>query len=138
MVPTDPVESGRTLALVSHLGVLAGGFPLPLVIRLTEGKENEFVRHHSAEALNFQITFMIAWLSVFVVFFASALADIDSAFLALFFLVAMPLWIANYAFSILGAVRASQKKWWRYPISIRFVRGARRRSEAQPAGASIN
>jgi uncharacterized Tic20 family protein len=32
------------------------------------------------------------------------------------------------AFAIVGAVRASQGVWWRYPISIRFVPGARPRA----------
>lgn len=29
---------------------------------------------------------------------------------------------------VLGAVRASQGVWWRYPLSIRFVRGASKRN----------
>ena len=29
------------------------------------------------------------------------------------------------ALSIVGMIRASRREWWRYPVNIRFVRGAR-------------
>jgi uncharacterized Tic20 family protein len=34
------------------------------------------------------------------------------------------LFIGAFVCSILGAVRASQGRWWRYPLAFRFVRGA--------------
>jgi uncharacterized Tic20 family protein len=121
--PPDPVESGRTLAIIVHFGALAGGFLLPLVVYLTEGKKNTYVKHHAAEALNFQITFMLIWVGCFVVFFVSAVSD-SSVAIAVMFLVALPAFLGNYVLSILGAVRASQRRWWRYPVNIRFVAGA--------------
>ena len=61
--PVPDEESGKTLAILTHLGVVFGGFIVPLVIYLTEGKKNAFVRDHSREALNFQITFAIVWVA---------------------------------------------------------------------------
>jgi hypothetical protein len=126
----DPVQEGKTLAVISHFGMFACWFVLPLVIRLTGGRDNEYVRHHSTEALNFMITtgfiYVLASGFWFVGIVLSVANDGDGppAFLAF-----MPLlWLLQagvLAFSIIGAVRASQGVWWRYPISIRFVRGAR-------------
>ncbi len=67
--PTAPEQSeedsGRTVAVLSHLGVLVGGFPLPLIMRQAEGPRNGFVRHHATEALNFQLTFLLVWVAGF-------------------------------------------------------------------------
>ena len=128
--------SGKTLALISHLGVLTGGFVLPLVIRLTEGRRNSFVRHHATEALNFQITFMLFWAAGFGVLIGTSLGEptgpTTSAPPAVYaiFLPLMALFVLNIVFSILGCVRASQEQWWRYPVSIRFVKGAAPRDGA--------
>jgi len=117
--------------VISHLGTVAGGIILPLVIYLTEGKKNPFVRHHSREALNFQITFLIVYLGGFLLFFGSFAVSLavssagDGSFLGFFF--PFPLlfliWFGAIGFSIMGAVRANQGQWWRYPLAIRFVKG---------------
>jgi uncharacterized protein len=133
--PAAPVaseaESGKTLATLAHLGILAGSFPLPLIIRLTEGRKNAFVKHHATEALNFQITFMIFWLGLFAVLSAATPSHTShlSAGQAVLFACLPLAFLGNFVLSILGCVRASQQLWWRYPVSIRFVRGARSRSE---------
>jgi uncharacterized Tic20 family protein len=132
--PSAPVQSeeqaGKTLGLVAHLGVLASGFPLPLVIRLTEARKNAFVRHHATEALNFQITFMIVWFALFGALFAvgaTSSGDTAPTGVLVMFALLFALFAANLVLSILGCVRASQERWWRYPVSIRFVSGSRPR-----------
>jgi uncharacterized Tic20 family protein len=138
--PAAPMRSesadGKTLALVAHLGFLGVGPVLPLVLRLTEGKRNAFVRHHATEALNFQLTYLLVFLVGFVAFVGTSVASTPptgraTAVPPVFFVVfaaMMVAGVANLAFSVLGCVRASQERWWRYPVSIRFVRGARPRS----------
>ncbi|MDQ6649519.1 MAG: DUF4870 domain-containing protein [Actinomycetota bacterium] len=126
-------QSGRTLALLSHLGQFAGNVLLPLIVRQTEGKRNEFVRHHATEALNFQITFMIVWLGIFALLFSTALlspvrhSTRPPATVIIVFPFLFLLFFAAIGLSILGCVRASQERWWRYPVSLRLVRGARPR-----------
>jgi uncharacterized Tic20 family protein len=139
--PTAPPRSeaadGKTLAIIAHLGVLAAGFLVPLVLRLTEGKKNAFVRHHATEALNFQLTFMLVWLAGFGLLIGTSLGEPTGhtqsapAGVLVVFGAMMLLFLANFVFSILGCVRASQERWWRYPISIRFVRGAAPRTRAR-------
>ncbi len=128
--PRSPA-AGKTWATLSHLGILFGGFVLPLVIYLTQKDQNDFARHHAAESLNFQLTILIVQLLTIPLFFVSVFSSIPSdpnaqAGIPWGFLAIFPIYgaiaIAALVFSILGAVRASQLVWWRYPIRIPFVR----------------
>lgn len=107
---------------MSHAGLLALYFVLPLVLRLTVGKKDSFVRAHATEALNGMITFAIIWnLSIGSGWIASsATNDFRWFYLAIGGVVAF-LWILGD--SILGAVRAYQGVPYRYPGNIRMVRG---------------
>ena len=40
---------------------------LPLIFRYADTGRNPYVRHHATEALNFNLTFLIAWLVVWPV-----------------------------------------------------------------------
>jgi len=124
--PVPEEESGKTLAVLTHLGILFGGFVVPLVIYLTEGRRNGFVRDHSREALNFQITFSIVWLAAFAVFFVTFVASASRTGPPVAFFLVFPLyfliWALALACEITGAVRAGQGRRYRYPVSIRFVR----------------
>lgn len=106
---TDP----RTMAMLCHLLAIFTGFLGPLVIYLTSGEKDPFVRHHAAESLNFQISLTIAWIVTFVLMF-----------LLVGFLIAPVLWIGSLVFEIIGATRANKGEWWKYPINIRMVSGA--------------
>lgn len=130
--PRSETADGKTLALITHLGVLASGPILPLVIRQTEGKRNAYVRHHATEALNFQLTYLLGFVVSIAVyalglFLSPPVEDptLPPAVSLAAFVALMILSLADFALSILGCVRAGQERWWRYPVSIRFVRGAR-------------
>ena len=122
-------DAGRTLATISHLGAFVGGFITPLVIYLMEKDKNRFVRHHAAEALNFQITLMLVWLAgfalLFVAMFTAGSSDSPDAAPGLAFFLLFPamfaMMIVNYVLSIIAMVKANQKQWFRYRIAIPFV-----------------
>lgn len=130
VAPRDIIAEGRTLAVITHFGFCAGWFVLPLIIRIAGGKDNEYVKHHATEALNFMITMSIVYFVTFVAYFGVLIAFADSGVGRFGFFLLFPVFwgvqAAVLGFSIMGAVRASQGVWWRYPISIRFVPGARR------------
>ncbi len=112
-----PVGGGgadpKTMAVLAHvLGILTG-FLGPLIIYLVNGDKDRYVRHHSAEALNFQLTVLIAYLVSFV------LMIVLIGFL-LFFVV----WVLSIVFCIQAAIAANRGEWYRYPINIRMVSGA--------------
>ena len=125
------VREGTGPAVAAHIGGLCGGFVVPLVVRLTGGEKNEFARHHSSEALNFQLTILTLWVGMIVGIVGGAVllgrgADgVAAGVFALVAVVGFLTYFGGLALSIVGMIRASRREWWRYPINIRFVRGAR-------------
>ncbi len=119
------------MSLLAHLSFFFLAVILPVILRVTEGERNDYVRHHTTEALNFQITFFLVWVVGTFVFIGAGLAAFGDgnigSWIVLPFLMLFAVYIAAAALSIVGAVRASKGVWWRYPLSIRFVRGAVRR-----------
>jgi uncharacterized protein len=127
----DLVQEGKSMAVLSHFGFLACWFVLPLVLRVTAGRDNEYVRHHATEALNFMILATIVYVASLILMLSSIRFSTTGGFprgFVLGELVVGLLQVGVAAFAIVGAVRASQGVWWRYPISIRFVPGARPRT----------
>jgi uncharacterized Tic20 family protein len=98
--------------LAQALGIVVG-FVGPLIIYLVNGEKDPFVRHHAAEALNFQLTLLIAYLVSFVLMFV-----------LIGFLLIPVLIVLGIVFPIIAAMAASRGEWYRYPISIRMVTGA--------------
>jgi uncharacterized Tic20 family protein len=103
--------------MLSHFGLFAMYFVGPLVIRLTIGKRDAFVRQHSTEALNGMISFGISWN----LFLSPLFFDIPGkGWIAIGAAVAFVLMLTN---SIAGARHAYRGETWRYRAIIRFVRG---------------
>ena len=130
-------EADKTVAVLAHAGGLFGGFLLPLIIYLMNKDKGErsYARHHSLEALNFQLAVMIVtfvpMILFFAVFVAVAVAASSSSSAApgvgfgllfgLFWIVMMVVGVGSLVLSIVGMVKASQLERWRYPVSIRLV-----------------
>lgn len=114
--PQGPAPGGtdpRTMAMLAHLLAIFTGFIGPLIIYLTSGRDDPFVRHHSAESLNFQITVLIAYIVSFVLILV-----------LVGLLMLMVVGIGALVLEIVGSVAAYRGEWWRYPVNIRFVSGA--------------
>lgn len=103
-------DSDTTLALITHLLSFVSGFIGPLVVYLAKKDESAFIRHHAAEALNFQLTLLVA-------FFVSFIA----LFILVGFLLLPIVGILGLIFPILAAIGAGRGEWYRYPLTIRFV-----------------
>lgn len=108
----------RTWAMACHLAALIGwlgngiGFILgPLAVWLIKRNEDPFIDDQGKEALNFQITMLIA----FAVAAVLALVLVGFALLAV-------LALAEIVFPILAAVRANEGKRFRYPLTLRLIR----------------
>ena len=130
--PTDPPPSGepppmssqaitpddRTWGTMAHVSsiicMFVGGLTVlgPLIVWLVKKNESPYVAHHGREALNFQITMLIAFAVCFVAGFVTC-----GVGWALGGLVA----IVNVILSIIGAVKANEGQLWTYPFSIRLV-----------------
>jgi len=103
----------KQMAMLAQLLGIFSGFVGPLIVYLTVGKNDPFVRHHASEALNFQLTVM--------------LGTILSAFLMLIligFVLIFVVTIGALVYAVLATMAASRGEWYRYPVCIRFVSGA--------------
>lgn len=118
--PTTGAPDPRSLALLAYLGTFIAGLLVPLVIWLTSGRTDPFVRHHALEALNFQLTMLVigfGGMAVFVVGLVTIVVPI-----AVFALL-MVGWVLAIVWTIMGAVAAYRGEWWTYPWNIRFLKG---------------
>lgn len=105
----QPTGDEPTMGLAAHLGGLLTGFLAPLVVYLVK-QDSPYVRHHATEALNFQLTLLIAW-------FVSAIL----MFVLVGFVLIFAVGIVSIVLSIRAAVAANRGEWYRYPINIRMV-----------------
>lgn len=108
--------------MIAHIGVLiaawfAMGFLCPLVIWLMFRSRSEFVRRHSLESLNFQISLLI-YTAVAVVL---VLVTFGLGILIIIPLILIGA-VAALVVIILATIAASSGGEYRYPLCIRLVR----------------
>ena len=111
------IANVRTWTAFIHASALLGVFlhfpghllP-PLILWLIKRDDAPELDAHGKEAVNFQISMLIYNL-VAAVF---CLILVGFVFLAI-------LWILNTVFVIIAAIQASDGKFYRYPMTIRFI-----------------
>jgi uncharacterized Tic20 family protein len=108
--PMSPADE-KTWSILVHLGGLFFAWLAPLIGYVALKDRGPFVRAHVVTALNFQLTLLIAYVVGFVtsLFFVGFLVILAAAVLSL-------------VFSIIAAVAASNGQYYRYPLTIDFVR----------------
>ncbi len=116
-VSSPVVPNVRAWTALCHASALLGvflHFPghvlAPLIVWLMKRDESPEIDAHGKEALNFQIS-MLIYNVVAAVF---CLILIGFVFLAI-------LWVLNAVFVIIAAIQASEGKFYRYPMTIRFI-----------------
>jgi uncharacterized Tic20 family protein len=117
----------RGLAVLAHAGLAGPWILLPLAIRVTVGRSDEFVKHHSTEALNFMLTLTIV-SNAFAVLAFFVRREVNFEWwqeTIVVWIGAGLIFVTAVVFMVIGAWQAFRCTWWRYPINIRFVRGAR-------------
>ncbi len=109
-------KEARNWAMGCHLAALAG-FVIPfgsiigpLIVWLIKKDESSFVDSQGKEALNFQITMLIAFLVCIVL-----------AFILIGFLLMAVVVIFNLIMIILAAIKTSEGEDFRYPVSLRLI-----------------
>src|SRR5215217_7352878 len=111
-----PTQDEKTMGLIAHMGTILAnfvglGFAVPLVLMLTKGKESAFVREHSVESLNFQIT----------IFIAAVVASITLC-VGIGFILLPIVGIVALVFSILAGLKANEGQLYKYPFAILLVK----------------
>lgn len=100
----------KNLALLSHVFGIFTSVVGSLVIWLIKKGKSPFVEEQSLEALNFQITILIA----------TAVAGVMSIIPTSFFLIPL-LTIYNIAMCIIAAISARDGKSYKYPVILRLI-----------------
>ncbi|RZA05700.1 MAG: DUF4870 domain-containing protein [Moraxellaceae bacterium] len=106
----EPSQDSKNIAALMWLGSIFLGIIAPLVVYFVK-TDDEFLRTHSKEALNWAITLLvlsvIAWILVLVL---------------VGFLILPILLLLNIVFSILGAIAASDGKIYNVPFCWRLIK----------------
>jgi uncharacterized protein len=94
-----------------------------MVVWLLKRDEDAFVDHHAKEALNFQLTVLVAVLASLVlavpaIIFGAITLGVGFVLVGLLVLAAAVAW---FVLPIIGTVKASNGEGFRYPLTIRFV-----------------
>ncbi|HSP44665.1 MAG TPA: DUF4870 domain-containing protein [Chthoniobacterales bacterium] len=111
------IANVRTWSAFCHASALLGVFLHfpghllgPLILWLIKRGDSPEIDAHGKEAVNFQIS-MLIYNAVAAVF---CLVLVGFVFLAI-------LWVLNAVFVIIAAIQASDGKFYRYPMTIRFI-----------------
>lgn len=119
---SDPVAKDKnenTLGIVCHLLAFAqfalivpcGNIIGPLVLWLLKRADSPYIDEHGKEVLNFNIS----WAIYGVIAGLSCLILIG-------FVIGPILFVAWIVFVIIGSMKASEGKLYRYPLTIRFLK----------------
>ena len=121
--PEARATNGSGLAVLAHLGILMFAVVVPAVVFFTVGQRDAFVRRHSAEAFNFQLTFLLIWVVAVSIQVATSFAGRHTAvFLLPLMLIALA---SAIAVSVVAAVRASRGRSWRYFVALPILKSGR-------------
>jgi uncharacterized Tic20 family protein len=107
---TTPSADDKNIAVITHItGIFFSIFP-GLIVWLLKKDESPYISEQAREALNFQISLLIAYFVSCVLMF-----------ILIGFLLIGLVWLANIIFSIIAAVAVSKGENYRYPFSLRLI-----------------
>ena len=124
-------KADTTLPILTHVLGLVSGFLGPLIVLLASDDEEH--RNCAKLVLNWQFSFFVYIIVSLVLMFAfpfvsadwkgdAELVGLSIFFFILSIFVMTVIGILNTVFSIVGAVKSSEYKLWKYPLSIPFFK----------------
>lgn len=108
--PLSPTDE-KLWATLTHIGGIFFSFVPALIVYLVLKDRGPFVREHSATALNFQLTMLIAYVVGFI-----------TTFILIGFLILIAVGIVIIVFGIIAAIAANNGQPYKYPLAIEFVK----------------
>jgi len=105
-----PSNDDKNIATITHLGGTVFSFIPALIVWILKKNDNEYIASQAKEALNFQITVLIAQ------FIAGVLALILIGFVFMGII-----WLANIVLCIIAAISTSKGETYRYPFTLRLI-----------------
>lgn len=108
IMPVSPNE--KNIAVITHLGgIFFCVFPA-LLVWLLKKDDSPYLGSQSREALNFQITLLLAYFVSWIL-----------AVILIGFVLMGIIWLANIILSILAAIAASKGEDYQYPFTLRLI-----------------
>lgn len=107
----------KTFCMLMHLSqfgsmlVPGAGLVLPIVMWATNKDESPTVDEHGKNILNWMISSVIYLIVGFIL-----------AFIFVGFIVIIAVAICSLIFTILGAIKANNGEFYKYPMSIQFIK----------------
>ncbi|HEY8914034.1 DUF4870 domain-containing protein [Lacisediminihabitans sp.] len=119
--PAAPLTAAedKQWASFAHFGGILWFLPA-LIIFLVFKDRGTLTRQESKEALNWQITWIGAWIILEVLWVITAAVFFPIALLIGFLQFA--LYVVNLIFSILGGVKVNGGGSYRYPVALRLIK----------------
>ena len=123
----QPAGSGddKTMALISHFGIILFGFIPPLIIYLIKG-DSPWAKREAAKAFNFTIIFTAVFVALTVLRVLFIAVD-DSGVIGLATACVSCLlwpaaWITNLVFGIMNGIKANNGEETKYPFEIPILK----------------
>lgn len=105
-----PSNDDKNIATITHLGGTVFSFIPALIVWVLKKDDNAYIGEQAKEALNFQITMLIAQF----------VAGVLIAILIGFLLIGI-IWLVNVVFCIIAAISTSKGETYRYPFCLRLI-----------------
>lgn len=107
---TEVSADEKNIVVLTHLGGTIFSFIPALIVWLLKKDESPYIADQAREALNFQITVLIA----------QVISSILIVILIGFVLMGI-IWLANIILCIIAAIAASKGEYYRYPFALRLI-----------------
>lgn len=105
-----PSNDEKNIATITHLGGILFSVIPALIVWLLKKDDSEYIAAQAKEALNFQITLLLAQFIAYVLIF-----------ILVGFLLLGLIWIFNIVFCIIAAISTSKGESYRYPFALRLI-----------------
>lgn len=107
---TEVSADEKNIVVLTHIGGTVFSFIPALIVWLLKKDDSPYIADQAREALNFQITVLIA----------QVISSILIVILIGFVLMGI-IWLANIILCIIAAVAASKGEYYRYPFALRLI-----------------
>ena len=105
-----PSNDEKNIATITHLaGILFSIIPA-LIVWILKKDDSEYIATQAKEALNFQITVLVAQLVAGIL-----------VWILIGFLLLPIIWLVNIVLCIIAAISTSRGEAYRYPICLRLI-----------------
>jgi uncharacterized protein len=110
VIETSPSPSDKVSAILTHIGGIFFWFVPSLIVYLAVSG-NPWLKEQARNALNFQLTMLIAFVIGIVL-----------SFIGIGFLIVWAVEVLVVVLSIVAAVKANQGETYKYPLTIELVK----------------